>query len=235
MAQDLTGQGYRHVEVIARGVDTALFGPHRRSAELRRNWGVGDAGVAVVYVGRLAAEKNLALTVSAFRAVHDRCPEARMILVGDGPLRMELMREFPQFVFAGMRVGEDLAAHYASADVFLFPSLSETFGNVTLEAMASGLGVVAYRSAAAAELVRDAENGLTAVCGDKDEFIAKAIRAAIDTRLRLRLGAAARRTAEAQSWDTVIAGFAGALLNVWRTSAGPTSEAGGERPRDGGD
>lgn len=234
MAQDLIRQGYRHVEVVARGVDTTLFDPERRSAELRRNWGVGDTGLTIVYVGRLAAEKNLSLAVSAYRAVRDQCPDARMILVGDGPLRTELMREFPQFVFAGMRIGEDLAAHYASADVFLFPSLSETFGNVTLEAMASGLGVVAYRNAAAAELIRDAENGLTAACGNEDEFIAKAVRAAIDTRLRLRMGTAARRTAEAQSWEAVVDCFAGALLRVWRASGEPSGKDGGKQQPGGG-
>lgn len=233
MAQDLARQGYRRVEVVARGVDTTLFDPARRSGELRRTWGVGDTGLAIAYVGRLAAEKNLALAVSAYRAVRDQRPDARMILVGDGPLRTQLMREFPEVVFAGMRVGEDLAAHYASADVFLFPSLSETFGNVALEAMASGLGVVAYRSAAAAELIRDAENGLTAACGYEDEFIAKAVRAATDSRLLLRMGTAARRTAEAQSWESVIDRFTDALLQVWRASGRAAAKEGSDQ-RPGG-
>jgi glycosyltransferase involved in cell wall biosynthesis len=216
MAQTLLGQGYRRVEVIARGVDTALFAPARRSAALRRDWGVGETGLAVVGVGRLAPEKNLPLLLRAFDAIRARRPDARLVLVGDGPQREAIAREHPHAILAGMRGGEDLAAHYASADLFLFPSLSETFGNVTLEAMASGLCVIAYDYAAAAEVIRDVDNGFAVPRGDEAAFIERAQRAAEDDALRARLAAQARSSAEGLDWESIHDQFADALIRVWR-------------------
>ncbi len=232
MARALTDHGYRRVEVVARGVDADLFSPLRRDASLRRSWGVADHGLVVAYVGRIAPEKNLELVVRAFEAIRSRYPEARLVIVGDGPQRSEFMREHPHYVFAGMRTGEDLAAHYASADLFLFPSLSETFGNVTLEAMASALPVVAYRHAAAAELLVDGESGMTIASGDEEGFVAGALRLAGDSALRARFGAAARRCAEGQDWEAVIDRFAATLLRIWmRSIAG--EEADSVRKRTG--
>src|SRR5690606_26563687 len=153
MAATLRLQGYRHVEVVARGVDTALYAPRRRSGALRAAWGAQEGDLVVLCVGRLAAEKNLELATRAFRAIRELRPDAKMVLVGDGPQRAAFSRDHPEIILAGMRIGDDLASHYASADMFLFPSLTETFGNVTLEAMASGLCVVAYDYAAAAEVI----------------------------------------------------------------------------------
>ncbi len=159
VARELTAAGYRAVRVISRGVDTALFNPARRSAELRAHWGVSEKQLVITYVGRLAAEKNLPLVTQAFAAIRNLRPNARLLFVGDGPMRARLERSDASYLFAGMRRDEELAAHYASADIFLFPSLTETFGNVTGEALASGLGVVAYDCAAAGELIRDGDNG----------------------------------------------------------------------------
>lgn len=218
MAAALAAQGYRKLEVIARGVDTALYSPARRSGALRRSWGLEEGGLAVVSVGRLAPEKNLPLTLRAFDAIRARRPDARLVMVGDGPLREQIAREHPAVVLAGMRGGEDLAAHYASADLFLFPSLSETFGNVTLEAMASGVCPVAYDYAAAAEVIVDGDNGLSAPCGNEATFIDKALRAAGDDGLRRRLGARARVSAEGLDWETINDQFAAALIRVWSGS-----------------
>ena len=187
---DLVRRGYRGIRVVARGVDTRLFNPARRSAALRASWKVHGNDLVVAHVGRLAPEKNLPLVLSTFDAIHRYAPGARLLLVGDGPLRRKLEQQHPQHIFAGMRHGEDLAAHYASADLFLFPSMTETYGNVTLEALASGLPVVAYRMAAAAELIRHGDNGMLAAPGASDQFV----RAALD--LVTRPGAR-RRAAEA--------------------------------------
>ena len=149
LAAALGARGIPNVQALGRGVDTALFSPRRRDAALRAQWGIAPDELACLYVGRLAPEKNLVLVEQAFAAIQEKLPSARMVWVGDGPARAALRERHPRHVFAGPRVGEDLAAHYASADLFLFGSLSETWGNVLAEAMASGLPVVAYRRAAA--------------------------------------------------------------------------------------
>lgn len=169
---------------------------------------------------RSAAEKNLELAIRAFRAIRELRADAKMVLVGDGPQRAALSREHPEIILAGMRIGDELASHYASADMFLFPSLTETFGNVTLEAMASGLCVVAYDYAAAAEVIDSERNGLTAPRNDDAGFVAQAVRAATDRSLRLRTGAQARLRAETLDWDAVNDQFAAALMRVWRSSPG---------------
>jgi glycosyltransferase involved in cell wall biosynthesis len=200
---DLLRRGYRDIRVVARGVDTALFNPARRSAALRAAWEAGDKDLVVAHVGRLAPEKNLPLVLTAFAAIRRHAPSARLLLVGDGPSRQRLAQEHPDHIFAGMRHGEDLAAHYASADLFLFPSMTETYGNVTLEALASGLPVVAYRTAAAAELIRHGDNGMLADPGASDQFI----RAALDLVTRpgaLRgAAAAAPQSVAALDWERI--------------------------------
>ncbi len=194
LAVELVCRGYRSVRVVARGVDTALFNPARRSAALRASWNVGDNDLVVAHVGRLAPEKNLPLVFATFAAIRRHAPTARLLLVGDGPSRERLASGQPEHIYAGMRHGEDLAAHYASADLFLFPSMTETYGNVTLEALASGLPVVAYRLAAAAELIRHRDNGMLADPGTSDQFV----RAALD--LVTRPGAL-RRASMAAPWS----------------------------------
>lgn len=212
LRQELQRAGFRHVAVVARGVDTRLFTPDRRSAELRAQWGVGPDDLVVACVGRLAAEKNLGLLVATFEAIRRDEPRARLLLVGDGPLRAELAARVPDAVFAGQRRGDDLAAHYASADLFCFPSQTETFGNVTTEAMASGLPVVAYDYAAAAQLMRSGDNGVLVPFGDEGAFTLAALQLAHSTARRQALGRAARVRALAQDWDDVLLRFEQQLL-----------------------
>lgn len=207
LADELALQGYRNLRVVGRGVDRLLFNPRRRDAQLRQAWGVGGDGLAVLYVGRLAAEKNLALVQAGFAAIRRLRPDARMVWVGDGPQRRALQRAHPDHVFAGWRRGEDLAAHYASGDIFLFPSLTETFGNVTLEALASGLPVVAYACAAAAELVQPGGNGLTAAPGDEAAFIDAAATLAADPARRAALGRQAAPSVAQHDWAVVLDGL----------------------------
>lgn len=211
LAASLAGEGLDGVRVLGRGVDTVLFDPARRSPELRAAWGIGDDELAVVHVGRLAAEKNIDLALRAFAAIQARHPRARFVLVGDGPLRERLQRRHPEHVFSGQRLGEDLAAHYASGDLFLFPSLTETFGNVTQEAMASGLAVLAFRSAAAAETIVDGENGRTVPPGNDEAFIAAAVQLAREDDIRCRIAARARQSVLERGWDAVSLRFEAVL------------------------
>lgn len=188
----LAAQGFERLHQLGRAVDCTLFDPARHDPLLRREWGVGKDGLAVIHVGRLAAEKNLQLLVRCFRAIQARHPGARLVLVGDGPERRPLQRAHPDFVFAGVHRGESLGRQVASADLFLFPSLSETFGNVTLEAMASALPLVAFDYGAAREVVEHGETGWLARRDDADRFLEGALQLAADAALRRRMGAAAR-------------------------------------------
>ena len=206
--------GYRRLQVVARGVDTELFTPARRSAELRRAWGASDSDVVVLYVGRLAPEKNMPVVFSAFDQVRRSVPSARLVLVGNGPQRAELEKRHRDHIFAGMRHGEDLAAHYASGDLFLFPSLTETFGNVTLEAMASGLAVVAYDYAAAREHITHLRSGMLAPLDDADAFSALAAEVGADAVLRDKLRRGARAVALGISWDKVVDDLTEALSGL---------------------
>jgi glycosyltransferase involved in cell wall biosynthesis len=203
LRNELIQAGYRNVEVLARGVNQHLFSPERRDMDMRRSWGVAETGFAVVYVGRIAPEKNLGLLVRAFEAIERIRPDARLILVGDGPELMQLRSSHPHFVFCGPRSGEDLARHYASADSFLFPSTTETFGNVLIEAMASGLPVLAYDYAAAAEFVRHGENGLKVPFENEADFIREAEWLASHPEALSQLGLEARQTTLGISWDAV--------------------------------
>jgi glycosyltransferase involved in cell wall biosynthesis len=202
---ELLERGFQRVEVMSRGVDAHLFTPARRSTELRRHWNAGADAPVLIYVGRLASEKNVPLALRAFEAVHAQRPDARLVVVGDGPQRRSLQASHPQVHFVGLQRGSELAAHYASADVFLFPSLSETFGNVTLEAMASGLAVVAFDAAAAGALIRNGRNGLLAPAADADAFVRAACAAATGDMAALRQRA--RQTALASDWEPVLHRF----------------------------
>jgi glycosyltransferase involved in cell wall biosynthesis len=203
LRRELLARGYRNVQVAARGVDTTLFNPSRRSQELRRSWGAPGDEPVIGYVGRLAPEKNVPLLLTVFREIRRLDGRARLVLVGDGPLRAEL-NDDPGIVRAGMRSGEDLAAHYASFDFFLFPSVTETFGNVTIEAMASGLAVVAYDYAAAGEHIIDGASGLLAEYGNTRHFSEQAQRLVADAKLAAALRIGARRAAEKIDWGCVV-------------------------------
>jgi len=156
--RDLSEAGFERLHVIGRGVGTRRFAPGWRCPDLRRRWSP-QGGPVLLYVGRLAVEKNVEVALLAYRVAQADMPTARMVVVGDGPRRTALARAFPDVLFVGAQRGEALSRHYASADVFVFPSLSETFGNVVLEALASGLPVLAFDTAAAAEYVRDRVSG----------------------------------------------------------------------------
>lgn len=207
-ASALRDWGIDNVGVLGRGVDTELFQPGKRDEALRRSWGLDERGVAVLYVGRLAPEKNLPLAARAMEAMRERVPGVAGVFVGDGPRGRAFQAEHPQWVHAGARVGEDLARYYASADVFVFPSATETFGNVVLEAMASGLPVVGFDYAAPRLLVRQGVNGWLAPLGDEEAFVARCLDSLETVRKeRQRLSEASRAAAMEHSWDRVIRQF----------------------------
>lgn len=203
LADELTQEGYCNALVVSRGVDCELFSPEHRSEALRKSWGAGAEDLVVLNVGRVAAEKNVELIAAAYSAISERNPTARMVFVGDGPMRESLQMECPDAIFAGSRKGEDLARHYASADMFLFPSLTETFGNVTTEALASGLAVVAFRHAAAAELIKDGDNGRLAPPDSKQTFIDRAVVVAEDAQARRKLREAAAESVAHLAWRRI--------------------------------
>lgn len=204
LAAQLAADGYQRLALLARGVDTERFTPLRRSEDLRAHWGAKPTTLVVACVGRLAAEKNLGLVEQVFQRIAAVHPDCRMLWVGDGPERAELQAVHPEHIFAGMRLGDDLAAHYASADLFLMPSLTETFGNVTLEAMASGLPVIAFNYAAARELIRHHGNGLVAEPGDDADFMKQVDYALKYPTVLRELGRRARADSLLQNWDRII-------------------------------
>lgn len=140
--------------------------------------------------------------------------DTKLVLVGDGPTADALKKMNVGYVIAGRKINGELAMHYASADVFLFASMSETFGNVTLEAMASGLGIVAYDYAAAREVLRHGETALLARFGDTAAFLSHAEALARDKTLAAALGRAARQRAESLTWDHVVLDFEAVLRDV---------------------
>ena len=175
--------GYKNVSIMARGVDTSQFSPANRSADLRKKWGADSDDLVVIHVGRLAKEKNIHLVLDTFRAIQQSKPTAKLVFVGEGPMRDELAVACPQAIFCGSQRGTALAEHYASADLFIFPSVTETFGNVVPEALASGLCVVAYDYAAAGEIIKHGDSGLLAPFNQSQDLISLAIDVTKNTQL----------------------------------------------------
>lgn len=229
---ELERRGFERLELLARGVDAGLFNPTRRNQALRESWGLGPDDIAVLHVGRLAAEKNLGLLRPSLEALQKAYPHKRLrlIMVGDGPQRAALEQQVPDAMFCGAQRGEVLAEHYASGDLFLFPSLTETFGNVVLEAMASGLAVVAYDEAAAAQHIRHGHSGALAMPGDQAAFIDAAcwLLEEEETLRRVRLNA--RKHASHQGWPAIVEQFEG-YLHAARNQAAtsPASRLGATR------
>lgn len=204
LRDELVHAGFKRLSVVPRGVDTRFFSPSHRSDALRAQWGVSKEDRVLLYVGRLAAEKNLHLVFQTYQRMLVQHPDIKLVLVGDGPLRNQLQAQHPQAIFAGFQTGKDLSAHYASADVFLFASRTETFGNVTLEAMASGLAVVAFDHAAAGQLIQSGVNGMLAAEHSEFDF-----ELAVDTLLNSQelmrfIASNASNTAQNLSWQQIV-------------------------------
>jgi len=202
--------GFDRVEMWSRGVDSELFHPRFRDPTLRNALGLETNDCLLLYAGRLAAEKNVMALLEAFGRLRarlaGRSDRVRLALVGDGPLAPSLkLLNLPGVVLPGMQLGKDLSRWYASADVFAFPSVSETFGNVVLEALSSGLPVVAYDCPGVNEQVTHEENGLLVPPG---QDLADVLYGLVDQReRRFWLALAARRSAEQRGWEPIFDGL----------------------------
>jgi glycosyltransferase involved in cell wall biosynthesis len=214
MMLELQERAYSNVMILSRGVDTELFTPARRSKALRESWGAGPDDVVVLHVGRLAKEKNIGLVIDSFKAIKLQLPGARLVIVGDGPLRPQLEKSCPEAIFAGVRKNEELATHYASGDVFLFPSLTETFGNVVPEALASGLAVLSYANAAAKELITTNQNGVLVAPGEELDFVKAAVDLASDKHTQQEVRQAAASSVAHLGWEAVHSSFEEFLFKV---------------------
>lgn len=224
LCSELSTLGFRRLSVLSRGVDTRQFRPELRSPELRAEWRAAPGDPVVIHVGRMAAEKNYPLLFRVYAAMKEANPACRFVLAGEGPLKRALMRDHPECHFAGFFAREEIGKHYASADIYIHASLTETFGNVLTEALSSGLAAAGFDYAAARIFIRDGENGLTAPCGSPDSLVSAGRRLASDAPLRARLRNGARAAVEAQSWEKIVARFEGELeseAGLQRMPAGP--------------
>ena len=218
MAEALIAGGHKdNIRVWSRGVDAERFNPARRSASWRASHGISPDELVILHVSRLVREKRHDTLVEAIRRTEANGICARCVIVGDGPDRPALQRQLPKAIFTGFLDGEDLAAAYASSDIFVFPSDTESFGSVTLEAMASGLPCVCADATGSCSLVVNGETGFLAKAGNAEEFAAYLARLAKDDDLRRRMGAAARTRSLGYTWDGAMA----ALLTYYGRLASP--------------
>ena len=200
--EELDENGFRNTRIWGRGVDMARFSPGKRSAEMRARFGAGPDTIVVAYIGRIAAEKGLAVAAAAMRRLEGE-KTIRFVVVGEGPYEEKLRSQSPaDSVFTGRLSGEALSAAYASADLFVFPSTTDTFGQVLLEAMASGLPVVAADAGPTREVVGE-EAGTFVPPDDDDALAAEIYRLATDPAARSHMAGAALRAASKRSWPSV--------------------------------
>jgi glycosyltransferase involved in cell wall biosynthesis len=201
----LEERGFNNLAVWGRGVDTGLFHPGKKDYDIRRQYGRGKETL-LLYVGRLAAEKDLDVLLEALRLINARLGNVQLVMAGDGPLREELSRYAPANVtFTGYLREEELAKVYASCDIFMFPSTSETYGNVVLEAMASGLPVVAVDVGGVNENLVNGFNGLAIAPRSAPEMAEAAMRLMREQGERTMMSLNARIHAEKRSWDSAFA------------------------------
>lgn len=193
----------RDIAIWARGVDREQFNPERRDLEWRRSLGVADDEMVIAFLGRVVMEKGLDVFSDAILALIDRGVRHRVLVIGDGPARPWFEEQLPDAIFIGQQTGADLARAVASCDVLLNPSVTEAFGNVTLEAMACALPVIAAEATGNNSLVRHGTTG-TLVAGEEPEEFADALAAyADDPELRRRHGEAGLAVARTMDWDTI--------------------------------
>ena len=175
LMRTLSENGFANLKVVSRGVDTKLFNISKRSTSLRASWGATENTTVLISVGRMAPEKNLDQVLKTYEALKNTGKAFKLVMVGDGPLKEQFQQRYPEIIFPGMLSQSNLAAYYASSDLFVFPSQTETFGNVTLEALASGIPVLAFDCAAARDWVQRGINGWLVAENNPDGFAAQAV------------------------------------------------------------
>ena len=199
------------LKILPRGLDTDLFNPARRDPSFWPGSGANGKEVRLLYVGRISREKDLDVLVAAYNKVRETGHPVKLYIVGHGPYSGALAAALPDAVFLGYLTGEPLAKAYASADVFVFPSTTDTFGNVIIEAQASGLPVIVSDLGGPKELVEDGVNGLVTKAHDVDDFARAINRLTGDPKLRARMGEKARQSVVDRSWP-------GAFRQFWHTT-----------------
>ncbi len=207
LAKELQGMGIHPVRIFSRGVDCGLFSPEKRCEKIRHDWGVENSETVLLYVGRLAHEKNISLAIQTYREMLSRDSTLKFVIIGDGPLYGELRRKNPDIIFCGIHRGKTLARYYASADIFIFPSETETFGNVTLEAMASGLVVLAYDYAAARMHIQNGVNGYVSPLSNEHAYIRAGISLLASKTGHQSIRLRARQCAENIDWPQHVTSF----------------------------
>jgi glycosyltransferase involved in cell wall biosynthesis len=175
LMRTLSQNGFANLKVVSRGVDTKLFNISKRDTSLRSSWGATDDTKVLISVGRMAPEKNLDQVLKTYEALKVTGLAFTLVMVGDGPLKEQFQKRYPEIIFPGMLSQSNLAAYYASSDLFIFPSQTETFGNVTLEALASGIPVLAFDCAAARDWVQTGVNGWLVAENNPEGFAAQAV------------------------------------------------------------
>ena len=199
--------GLKNVGVFGRGVDHVLFDPAKANKDKLKEIGLDPSKKTIAYVGRLAEEKSIPQLITSYKELKAKHDDIQLLLIGDGPAREGLekdLKDTKDWAFAGLKKGEELAELFASADIFAFPSKTETFGQVVQEAMASGLPVVGFDSPGVRDLVQDTFTGFLAY--DQTSFT-QSIEKLFDTELRTKLSTNAREFAQTRSWESILDGL----------------------------
>jgi glycosyltransferase involved in cell wall biosynthesis len=199
------------LKILPRGLDTDLFNPARRDLSFWPGSGTNGEEIRLLYVGRVSREKDLDILAVAYRKVRKEGHPVKLYIVGHGPYSEALAAALPDAIFLGYLTGEPLAKAYASADVFVFPSTTDTFGNVIIEAQASGLPVIVSDLGGPKELVEDGVNGIVTKAHDADDFARAISRLASDGRMRARMAVKARKSVVDRSWP-------GAFRKFWQAT-----------------
>lgn len=197
------GQNGNELKIWARGVDPDQFNPGRRSDDWRKAHGFSDDDVVITYVSRLVWEKNPGLFAEVVRSLELDNSYVRSVVVGNGPAFEEMQQMLPDTVFTGFLTGDELATAYASSDIFFFPSDTETFGNVTLEAMASGLPCLVADAAGSRTLVQHQENGFLVPVENSDLFLEYARKLVDSDKLRKQMGERSLEKSQEFTWEKI--------------------------------
>ncbi|MEX0680232.1 MAG: glycosyltransferase family 1 protein [Balneolales bacterium] len=205
MMEHLQNSGVKtKLKLWERGVDTGLFHPGQRDHSWRSYLGFNNDDIVVTFLSRLVWEKNLDIVAKTFTKLNENSTSIRTLIVGDGPAREELQRMMPNTVFTGHLEGDDVARAYASSELFFFPSDTETFGNVTLEAMSCGLPIVAADAVGSRSLVTNDVNGFLAPALDVSTFIEYIRKIAENRELKDRMASESRIIAERYDWNRIL-------------------------------
>ena len=203
LMRTLSQNGFANLKVVSRGVDTKLFNISKRDTSLRSSWGATDDTKVLISVGRMAPEKNLDQVLKTYDALKSTGQAFKLVMVGDGPLKEQFQKRYPEIIFPGMLSQTNLAAYYASSDLFIFPSQTETFGNVTLEALASGIPVLAFDCAAARDWVQTGVNGWLIAENNPEGFAAQAVTVFNSKDLLDQITQSTRQQVVHLDWDQI--------------------------------